>query len=70
MFKRKLYQDLLLWKISMQVKYEYENTKSRFKFTFYRPLGQKYVQDQMTKAETKVLSAIKKNNYARISEIA
>lgn len=25
------------------VKYEYENTKSGFKFTFYRPLGQKYV---------------------------
>ena len=22
------------------VKYEYENTKSGFKFTFYRPLGQ------------------------------
>ena len=53
-----------------KVKYEYENTKSGFKFTFYRPLGQKYVQDQMTKTETKVLSAIKKNNYARISEIA
>ena len=53
-----------------KVKYEYENTKSGFRFTFYRPLGQKYVQDQMTKTETKVLLAIKKNNYARISEIA
>ena len=53
-----------------KVKYEYENTKSGFKFTFYRPLGQKYVLDQMTKTEAKVLSAIKKNNYARISEIA
>ncbi|MBO6261601.1 MAG: winged helix-turn-helix domain-containing protein [Bacilli bacterium] len=52
-----------------KVKYEYENTKSGFKFTFYRPLGQKYVQD-MSETEIKVLKEIKKNNYARISEIA
>ena len=51
------------------VKHEYENTKSGFKFTFYRPLGQKYVQD-MSETEIKLLKEIKKNNYARISEIA
>ena len=33
------------------------------------PLGQKYVQD-MSETEIKVLKEIKKNNYARISEIA
>ena len=51
------------------VKYEYENTKSGFKFIFYRPLGQKYVQD-MSETELNVYKEIKKNNYARISEIA
>lgn len=49
--------------MATKVKYEYENTKLGFKFTFYRPLGQKYVQDQMTKTETKVLSAIKKKSH-------
>ena len=53
-----------------KVKYEYENTKAGFKFTFYRPLGQKYVLDKMSETETKVLLVLKKNNYARVSEIA
>lgn len=52
------------------VKYEYENTKSGFKFIFYRPLGHKYVLDKMTKTEESVFSVIKKNNYVRIAEIA
>ena len=52
------------------VRYEYGNTKSGFKFTFYRPLGQKYVQDKMTKTDIAVLDAIKRNNYVRASAIA
>lgn len=55
---------------SSNVKYEYGNTKSGFRFTFYRPLGQKYVQDKMSKTDIAVLEAIKRNNYVRTSEIA
>lgn len=51
------------------VEYEYENTKSGFRFIFYRPLGQKYVQE-MSETERKVYELIKKDNYARASEIA
>lgn len=53
-----------------KIKYEYVNTKSGFIFTFFRPLGQKYVQDKMSKMDVSVLEAIKKNNYVRASEIA
>ena len=53
-----------------KIKYEYQNTKSGFRFVFYRPLGQKYVQDNMSKTDIKVFEAIKKNNYIRASEIA
>ena len=52
------------------IKYEYENTKSGFRFTFFRPLGQKYVQDKMSKTDRAVLDAIKNNNYVRGSDIA
>lgn len=55
--------------MTSNVKYEYENTKSGFKFTFYRPLGQKFVQE-MTETEAKVFKEIKNNNYVRVAEIA
>lgn len=53
-----------------KIKYEYQNTKSGFRFIFYRPLGQKYVQDNMSKTDIKVFEAIKRNNYIRASQIA
>lgn len=56
--------------IMEKVKYEYENNKSGFKFTLYRPLGQKYVQEKMSKTELAVFNIIKKNNYVRTGEIA
>lgn len=56
--------------IKEKVKYEYENNKSGFKFTFYRPLGQKYVQEKLSKTELSVFNLIKKNNYVRTGEIA
>ena len=51
------------------VKYAYENTKSGFRFIFYRPLGQKNVQD-MSKTEKLVFAEIKKNNMATAKLIA
>ena len=50
------------------VKYYYENTKSGFRFTFYRPLGQKYAQE-MSETERKVYKLIKEDNYIRANEI-
>ena len=50
--------------------YKYSNTKSGFKFTFYRPLGQKYVRDNMSETDIKIFSFIKKNPFVRASEIA
>ena len=53
-----------------KVAYKYSNTKSGFKFTFYRPLGQKYVRDNMSETDIKIFSFIKKNPFVRASEIA
>lgn len=51
------------------VNYKYENTKSGFRFTFYRPLGQKYDQD-MSKTVKQVFDEIKNNNYVRAKQIS
>lgn len=55
------------------VKYSYENTKSGFRFTFSRPLGQKNVQEglgELSKTEKSVFEAIKSNNIATAKQIA
>ena len=51
------------------VDYDYQNTKSGFKFTFYRPLGQKNVHE-MSKTENEVFKLINDNNYLSGSEMA
>ncbi len=55
------------------VKYSYENTKSGFRFTFERPLGQKNVQEslrELSKTEKSVFESIKMNNSATAEQIA
>ncbi len=55
------------------VKYSYENTKSGFRFTFNRPLGQNNVQDmnsKMSKVEIAVLEVIKANNASTAKQIS
>ena len=55
------------------VKYSYENTKSGFRFTFSRPLGQKDVQDiniKMSKTEIAVLDAIRLDGFITAKQIA
>ena len=54
---------------SNNIQFEYENTKSGFRFTFYRPLGQKDVQD-MSETEKKVFDMIKSDNYIRANTMA
>lgn len=51
------------------VEYEYENTKTRFKFIFHRPLGHKNVQE-MTKSEKAVYEQLKKCDYLTIARLA
>jgi len=51
------------------VDYDYQNTKSGFKFTFYRPLGQKNVHE-MSKTENEVFKLINDNNYLSGNEMA
>ncbi len=51
------------------VKYGYENTKTGFKFIFYRPLGHQNVQE-MTKSEELVYICLKECDYLTISQIA
>ncbi len=50
------------------ITYKYENTKSGFRFTFFRPLGQKYSYD-ISELSKKVLKLIKEDNYIRANEI-
>ena len=55
------------------MKYSYENTKSGFRFTFMRPLGQNNVQDignKLSKTETAVLEIIKADNTLTAKQIA
>ena len=55
------------------VKYSYESTKSGFRFTFMRPLGQNNVQDicnKLSKTETAVLEIIKADNTLTAKQIA
>ena len=51
------------------IEYKCENTKSGFRFIFYRPLRHKNVQE-LTKTELDVFEAIKNDNYIRTSQIA
>lgn len=51
------------------VEYKYENTKSGFRFTFYRPLSKKY-SEEITDIEKQVFNCIKENNYIRANEIS
>ena len=51
------------------IDYYYENTKSGFRFTFYRPLGHKNVQD-MSETEKKVYELIKNDNYIKANVMA
>ncbi len=51
------------------MKYEYENTKTGFKFIFYRPLGHQNVQE-MSKSEKLVYICLKECDYLTISQIA
>ena len=51
------------------VKYSYENTKSGFRFVFYRPLGHENVRE-MSKTEKAVFDEIKSNNMATAKIIA
>ena len=51
------------------INYKYENTKTGFKFIFYRPLGHKYVPE-MSKTEKLVFEEIKKNCNIRAKDIA
>ena len=50
------------------ITYKYENTKSGFRFTFYRPLTKKY--EKMTKTDKKVFDEIKGDTYIRANEIS
>lgn len=52
------------------VPYKYENTKSGFKFIFYRPLSLKYSTFDLNNTEIKVLRQIIKNSTIKIKEIA
>ena len=51
-----------------KIKYKYENTKTGFRFTFYRPLGQKY-EFKMSDTDKKIFNLIKEDNYIRAKEI-
>ena len=51
------------------VKYEYENTKTGFRFIFYRVHGQKNVHE-MSKSERAVYDELKRCDYLTISELA
>ena len=51
------------------VKYEYEHTKTGFKFIFHRPLGHKNVQE-MYRSERVVYDLIKECDYLTIAQIA
>ncbi len=53
-----------------QVSYYFENTKSGFKFVFYRPLGHRNAQEKMSKTDQDVYECIKENNNYTTSEIA
>ena len=52
-----------------KVRYEYENTKSGFRFTFYRPLEQKYA-NEISETERSVYDTIRKDNYIRTKQIS
>ena len=52
-----------------KIKYEYENTKSGFKFIFYRPLALNYFND-LSQTDKDVYDIIKKDNYISAKEIA
>ena len=52
------------------VDFKYENTKSGFRFTFYRNLSEKNKRQKLNKTETEVYESIKDNNYVRTNEIA
>ncbi|MCM1308893.1 MAG: HTH domain-containing protein, partial [Butyrivibrio sp.] len=54
---------------SAGVEYEYENTKTGFKFVFHRPLGHKNVQE-MTKSEKVVYEHLKECDYLTIARLA
>lgn len=51
------------------VKYEYENTMTGFKFIFYRRQGQENVQD-MTKTESAVYDLLKEKDYLTIKQLS
>lgn len=51
------------------VEYGYENTKTGFKFIFYRPLGQKNVQD-MSKTEKAVYELLCECDYLTSTQLA
>ena len=52
------------------VPYKYENTKSGFKFIFYRPLTLKYSSKDLNETEAKVLRQITHNPSIKIKDIA
>lgn len=54
---------------SAGVEYEYENTKTGFKFVFHRPLGHQNVQE-MTKSEKAVYEYLKECDYLTIAQLA
>lgn len=54
---------------SAGVEYEYENTKTGFKFVFHRPLGHQNVQE-MTKSEKTVYEYLKECDYLTIAQLA
>lgn len=51
------------------VEYEYENTKTGFKFVFHRPLGHQSVQE-MTKSEKAVYEHLKECDYLTTAQLA
>lgn len=52
-----------------KIKYEYENTKSGFRFIFYHPLALNYFND-LSETDKDVYDIIKKDNYISAKEIA
>ena len=51
------------------IKYKYENTRSGFRFTFYRQNYVEYKSD-LSDVDKSVLDIIKKDNYIKVSEIS